>query len=411
MTRLFTLFLFAALILTACRTDDGITVTPPVSTRTLSEAETAISQPASNAVTAVTAITLQPLITSGLDTPVYLTHAGDDRLFIVEKGGVVRIFQDGVLQAAPFLDIRDRVDAGGSEQGLLSLAFHPDYGEVAAVGNGRFFVNYTNKDGDTVISRFQVTADANVADAASETILLTIPQPFSNHNGGLVKFGPDGYLYVGMGDGGAAADPQGNGQNPQTLLGAMLRLDVNSSSADANYGVPADNPFVSSDGRNEIWATGVRNPWRFSFDRQTGDLFIADVGQNAWEEVSFQPADSAGGENYGWDILEATHCFGDNNCDSSGTVLPIHEYQHENGRCSITGGYVYRGQQFPALVGNYFFGDYCTGEMWALTPDSDGGWAAHFLLDTEARLASFGEDAQGELYVVDMLGGVYRVGE
>ncbi len=263
----------------------------------------------------------------------------------------------------PFLDISDRVESGSSERGLLSVAFHPDYAE-----NGRFFVNYTNKDGDTVISRFQVTADPNVADAATETILLTIPQPFPNHNGGQLQFGPDGYLYVGMGDGGAAADPQGNGQNEGTLLGAMLRLDVDGVSAEANYAVPADNPFINSEGRNEIWATGVRNPWRFSFDRLTGDLFIADVGQNIWEEVNFQPANSSGGENYGWDIMEGMHCFSDDACDSSGTVLPIYDYQHENGRCSITGGYVYRGQQFPALTGNYFFGDYCTGEIWALAP-------------------------------------------
>jgi glucose/arabinose dehydrogenase len=411
MTRFSTLFLFAALILTACSTDDGINVTPPVATRTLSEADTAVSEPTattneeSTLVTAVTNITLVPIITDGLTGTVYLTHAGDDRLFVVEKQGRIRIIQDGALLPEPFLDISERVDSDASERGLLSLAFHPDY----AAGNGSFFVNYTDNNGDTVISRFQVTADANVADAASETMLLTIPQPFPNHNGGQVKFGPDGYLYVGMGDGGAAADPQGNGQNPQTLLGAMLRLDVNGSSADANYAVPADNPFVNSEGRNEIWATGVRNPWRFSFDRLTGDLFIADVGQNAWEEISLQPANSTGGENYGWDILEGTHCFSDDNCDSSGTVLPIHEYRHENGRCSITGGYVYRGQQFPALTGNYFFGDYCTGEIWALTPTAEDSWSAQFLLDTNSQIASFGEDVNGEIYVVDLGGGVYQI--
>ncbi|MBE2223697.1 MAG: PQQ-dependent sugar dehydrogenase, partial [Anaerolineae bacterium] len=287
---------------------------------------------------------------------------------------------------------------------LLSVAFHPKYAE-----NGNLFVDYTNKDGDTVISRFQVTADPNLADAASETILLTIPQPFPNHNGGQLQFGPDGYLYVGMGDGGAAADPQGNGQNAETLLGAMLRLDVDGGSGDAHYGVPASNPFVNGAGRNEIWATGVRNPWRFSFDRLTGDLYIADVGQNIWEEVNFQPANSLGGENYGWDILEGTHCFSDDGCDSSGTVLPVYDYQHENGRCSITGGYVYRGQQFPALTGNYFFGDYCSGEIWAMTPAATAPWPVQFLQDTDFNIASFGEDVHGELYVVSLQGGVYQI--
>jgi glucose/arabinose dehydrogenase len=212
-----------------------------------------------------------------------------------------------------------------------------------------------------------------------------------------------------MGDGGAANDPQGNGQNEGTLLGAMLRLDVDASSADANYAVPADNPFINSEGRNEIWATGVRNPWRFSFDRLTGDLFIADVGQNIWEEISFQPANSAGGENYGWDILEGTHCFSDDTCDDTGTVLPIYDYEHENGRCSVTGGYIYRGQQFPTLSGNYFFGDYCTGEIWALIPADAESWPVQFLLDTDSSIASFGEDVNGELYVVDLQGGIYQI--
>jgi len=399
MTRL--LILLFIVVLVACSADDGITVTPPVAD--------GISQPVSAPielppVTAVTNITLAPIITEGLTDATYLTHAGDDRLFIIEKPGRIHIIQDGTLLPEPFLDISERVESDFSERGLLSVAFHPNYAD-----NGNLFVNYTNNDGDTVISRFQVTTDPNVADAANETILLTIPQPFPNHNGGLVKFGPDGYLYIGMGDGGAANDPQGNGQNSSTLLGKMLRIDVDGSSADANYAVPADNPFINGEERNEIWATGVRNPWRFSFDRLTGDLFIADVGQNVWEEVSFQPANSPGGENYGWDILEGLHCFSDDECDSSGTVLPIHEYEHENGRCSISGGYVYRGQQFPDLVGNYLFGDYCSGEIWALTPADDGSWPTQFLLNTNFNIASFGEDVNGELYVVDLQGGVYQI--
>ena len=399
MTRL--LILLFIVVLVACSADDGITVTPPVAD--------GISQPVSAPielppVTAVTNITLAPIITEGLTDATYLTHAGDERIFIVEKPGRIRIIQDGILLPEPFLDISERVESDFSERGLLSVAFHPNYAE-----NGKFFVNYTNNDGDTIISRFQVTADPNLADGANETILLTIPQPFPNHNGGLVKFGPDGYLYTGMGDGGAANDPQGNGQNASTLLGAMLRIDVDGSSADANYAVPASNPFINSDGRNEIWATGVRNPWRFSFDRLTGDLFIADVGQNIWEEISFQPANSSGGENYGWDILEGNHCFSDDECDNSGTVLPIHEYEHENGRCSITGGYIYRGQQFPALTGNYFFGDYCSGEIWALTPADNDSWSIQLLLDTDFNIASFGEDVNGELYVIDLQGGVYQI--
>jgi glucose/arabinose dehydrogenase len=399
MTRL--LILLFVVVLAACSADDGIMVTPPVSATEPVEVTAPVDLPP---VTAVTNINLAPIVTEGLTDATYLTHAGDNRLFVVEKVGRIRIIQDEVLLSQPFLDISERVESGSSERGLLSVAFHPNYAE-----NGNLFVNYTNNDGDTVISRFQVTADPNLADAANETILLTIPQPFPNHNGGQVKFGPDGYLYVGMGDGGAAADPQGNGQNAGTLLGAMLRLDVDGASSDANYAVPADNPFINSDGRNEIWATGVRNPWRFSFDRLTGDLFIADVGQNVWEEVSVQPATSAGGENYGWDILEGSHCFSDDTCDSSGTVLPIYEYQHENGRCSITGGYVYRGAQFLALTGNYFFGDYCTGEIWALAPAGNGSWSVQFLLDTNFRISSFGEDATGEIYVIDLQGGVYQI--
>ena len=402
MIRFFRYCLAVVVLLTACSADDGITVTPPV---TVTEPDPTTTEPiAVPPTTAVSTITLAPLITDGLNGATYLTHAGDERLFVVEKPGRIRIIQDGALLPAPFLDISERVESDFSERGLLSVAFHPNYAE-----NGRFFVNYTDNDGDTVISRFQVTADANVADAADETILLTLPQPFPNHNGGQLQFGPDGYLYVGMGDGGAANDPQENGQNEATLLGAMLRLDADGGSAEANYAVPASNPFLNSDGRNEIWATGVRNPWRFSFDRLTGDLFIADVGQNMWEEISFQPANSPGGENYGWNILEGNHCFKDDACDDTGTVLPIYEYKHENGRCSITGGYIYRGQQFPALSGNYFFGDYCSGEIWALTPADTSPWPVQFLLDTDLSIASFGEDAQGELYVVDLQGGIYQI--
>ena len=288
----------------------------------------------------------------------------------------------------------------------MSVAFHPDYAE-----NGYFYVNYTNLNFDTIVSRFQVSAaDPNLADVQSEKILLTIEQPYANHNGGLVKFGPDGYLYIGMGDGGSQADPQNNGQNPGTLLGTILRIDVNVAEGEAPYGIPASNPFVADETkRNEIWAIGLRNPWRFSFDRETNDLFIADVGQNEWEEVNFQPAASQGSENYGWVILEGTHCFRQATCDTTGLELPIFEYSHPEGGCSITGGYVYRGQQFPELIGNYFTGDFCTGYIWRLFPNGDGTWDSARVLESGLDIASFGEDVNGELYVVSREQGVYQI--
>ncbi len=355
----------------------------------------------------VTSVSLFPVVVEGLDQPLYLTNAGDGRLFIVEKEGAIRIVQDGRLLDEPFLDIRDRVNADSSERGLLSVAFHPDYAR-----NGRFFVNYTNLAGNTAVSAFQVGGSPNQADPGSESILLTIRQPYANHNGGQLQFGPDGYLYVGMGDGGSGGDPQGNGQNPATLLGALLRLDVDQATDAAQYGIPTDNPFVADAAKlPEIWATGLRNPWRFSFDRTTGDLLIADVGQNQWEEVNFLPAGSPGGSNFGWNIMEGTHCYDRNTCDQTGLILPVIDYRHEQGRCSITGGYVYRGSQFPTLGGVYFFGDYCSGEIWGMTAGEGGRFSAQVLYRSPSRIASFGEDAAGELYVVDISGGIYQIRE
>jgi glucose/arabinose dehydrogenase len=402
-------FLFILFLLIGCdgAVDDGITVTPPVVESAVGEAPapTVVPVAGDEAATAVASITLAPIVTSGLSQPLYLTHAGDDRLFVVEKGGAIRIIRDGVLAAEPFLDISDRVNSGASERGLLGLAFHPGYGE-----NGRFFVNYTDQSGHTVISAFQTSADPDRADPSSELILLTIPQPYPNHNGGLLKFGPDGYLYVGMGDGGAAGDPHNHGQNGATLLGALLRLDVDAQGNGANYAVPADNPFIADGGiRNEIWATGLRNPWRFSFDRLTGDLYIADVGQNQIEEISFLAAGTPGGANFGWAIMEGSECYGREDCDPAGLVLPLYEYANASGRCSITGGYVYRGEQFPALRGNYFFGDYCSGEVWRLVGTAVDTVDVARVAQTNARIASFGEDAQGELYVIDISGGVYQI--
>jgi glucose/arabinose dehydrogenase len=333
----------------------------------------------------------------GLDTPVGISNAADGsgRLFVVEKVGRIRVVGNGVLAESAFLDITDRVGASASEQGLLGLAFHPDY-----VSNGSLFVNYTNQQGNTVIARFSVSSDAARADPSSEEILLTIAQPAGNHNGGHLAFGPDGHLYAGLGDGGGAGDQFGNGQNGSTLLGAMLRLGVDSG---LPYTVPAGNPFVGEPVvRDEIWAVGLRNPWRFSFDRVTGDLYIADVGQNQYEEVDFQPAGSAGGQNYGWPIMEGVHCFPEDRvCDQAGFALPVVEYDHSQG-CSVTGGYVYRGQEFPLLKGIYVYGDYCSGRIWGLARSGGGSWRTAQLARADISLSSFGEDEVGELYLVDM---------
>jgi glucose/arabinose dehydrogenase len=300
------------------------------------------------------------------------------------------------------LNIDPLVGSGESEQGLLSVAFHPNYGE-----NGRFFVYYTDTDGDTVVARYQVSDDdPNQANPDSALVLLTQSQPYGNHNGGLLKFGPDGYLYIGLGDGGYANDPLLAGQDTATLLGKLLRLDVDFN--ESGYAIPANNPFVNDEAaRNEIWAYGLRNPWRFSFDRLTGDLYIADVGQNIWEEVHFQPANSPGGENYGWNIMEGAHCFQAESCDETGLEQPIVEHQHGTGDCSITGGYVYRGQQFLSLYGNYFYGDYCSGNMWSLLRQPDGTWVNNQVFGLRGLfISSFGVDVNGELYLLSYGDGV-----
>lgn len=343
-------------------------------------------------------------ILGDLQAPLYLTYAGEDppwasRLFIVEKAGRVLWAENGELQPAPFLDITDRVGADGSEQGLLSVAFPPDF-DTSEV----FYVNYTDQRGDTVIARYRLLAkEPPQGDPSSGQKILQIAQPASNHNGGQLQFGSDGYLYVGTGDGGRAGDPWGNAQNPTEFLGKMLRIDVAGSET---YTVPGDNPFVGwSDVRPEIWALGLRNPWRFSFDRATGDLYIADVGQNNYEEVSFQPGSSVGGENYGWDFMEASFCFEPSSgCDPAGLILPVAEYDHSLG-CSITGGYVYRGVRYPQLAGIYFFGDFCSGRIWGMRQQASGEWNTALLLETDARISSFGQDAAGELYILDYAGG------
>jgi glucose/arabinose dehydrogenase len=365
-----------------------------------------LPSPTAFAVPSATAVRLEPFVVAPAAIT-YLTHAGDGsgRLFLVEKAGRIHLIADGRIRPTPFLDIRNRVEADASEQGLLSVAFPPDY-----AATGAFYVNYTAKGGgDTVVARYRRSADPDRADPASEQVLLRIPQPAANHNGGQLQFGPDGYLYIGMGDGGAAGDPWDNAENLQVLLGKLLRIDVRPQAGTAlPYAVPPDNPFLG-EGADEIWAYGLRNPWRFSFDRLTGDLYIADVGQNRWEEVHVVPAGSPGGRHFGWDTLEGSHCFEPpQGCDPVGKEMPVFEYDHGQG-CSITGGYVYRGRRYPALHGMYLFGDFCSGRLWGLWRQAEGRWQTRLLLVTDLNIASFGEDEAGELYVLDLDGGVYRV--
>lgn len=339
------------------------------------------------------------VIARGLDAPLGIAHAGDggDRLFVVEQGGTVRIITDGEVLPEPFLDVSDLVVAGG-EQGLLGLAFHPDYAD-----NGRFFINYTDTDGDTVVAEYAVSDDPDVADADPERMLLSIDQPFPNHNGGHLAFGPDGYLYVGTGDGGGAGDPEGNGQDLTTLLGKLLRIGVDAGGGEP-YDIPSDNPFVGdADARPELWAYGLRNPWRFSFDRASADLWIGDVGQSAFEEIN-RAGGSDAGVNYGWDVMEGRNCFEETNCDRSHKKLPLTGYSHEHG-CSITGGFVYRGTEFPKLRGGYVFGDYCSGNIWVLDARAVGFIEPVQLLADQGSISSFGEDEAGELYMTDLAAG------
>ncbi|HSM58344.1 MAG TPA: PQQ-dependent sugar dehydrogenase [Candidatus Sulfomarinibacteraceae bacterium] len=374
----------------------------PTAVPTETAAPTEAPQPAG---APATSLRLAPVV-SGLSQPTYLTHAGDERLFVTEQSGRIQVIENGQIAATPFLDITDRVGLNANEQGLLSVAFHPDYRE-----NGYFYVNYTDNNGDTVISRFQAGPDAAQADRDGEMVLLTVDQPYGNHNGGQLQFGPDGYLYVGMGDGGSGGDPQNHGQDPTTLLGALLRLDVDHGDG-APYAIPPTNPYADGDGgRAEVWAIGLRNPWRFTFDRETGDLFVADVGQNQYEEVNVVPAGLGGGVNYGWNIMEGAHCYRDQNCNQEGLLLPVVEYSHPQGGCSVTGGYVYRGQQYPDLVGNYLFADYCSGMVWSLFQSAEGQWqwSEQAIATVDGSPTSFGEDAGGELYIVDHGGAIYQI--
>jgi len=340
-------------------------------------------------------------VASGFSQPIYVTSPPNDpRLFVVEQTGKIRIASaGGVVLPTPFIDLSSKITAGG-ERGLLSMAFHPNYAQ-----NGWFYVDYTDTHGDTRVERYQASPGANVADPASGQLVLTVAQPYANHNGGLVMFGPDGYLYVALGDGGSGGDPQGNGQNTAALLGKILRIDVNGA---APYTIPPTNPFVGQTGkRPEIWISGVRNPWRLSFDREAGLLYLADVGQNQWEEVNVTPA-GTGGLNFGWKLMEGAHCYNAASCSQQGLTLPVLEYSHADG-CSITGGYVYRGGQLPALRGHYFYSDYCEG--WIRSFRWDGSQAVdrkEWDVGSIGNVTSFGEDAAHELYVTSANGKIYR---
>jgi glucose/arabinose dehydrogenase len=352
-------------------------------------------------------IELTPIV-SGIDSPLAITHSGDGsgRLFITLQIGRILIYDGQQVLPTPFLDIGALVSTDG-ERGLLSTAFHPNY-----TSNGFVYVDYTDLNGNTVVARYSVSADPNVVDPASAVILLAIPQPFANHNGGQLQFGPDGYLYIGTGDGGGGGDPSNNAQSLNSLLGKMLRIDIN---AGPPYGIPPDNPFIGEPAAlPEIWALGLRNPWRFSFDRLTGDLWVADVGQDNFEEVNVQAAGSAGGENYGWRLMEGDSCFNPaSGCNDGSLTLPVVQYDHSLG-CSISGGYRYRGQDHPGLAGVYFYGDFCTGRIWGASQDAAGSWAAEELLDTDFRISAFGEDEEGEMYVAYLssnAGAVFRISE
>ena len=344
-------------------------------------------------------------VQTGLAFPLFLTSPPGDtaRLFVVEKGGVIRIIKSGTLLATPFLDISGLVSTA-EEQGLLGLAFDPAYAT-----NGRFYVSYTDASGDSRIVRYLVSSNPDVAVATADRVLLPVVQPEAIHNGGMIAFGPDGKLYVGLGDGGGQGDPYANGQDKTDLLGSILRLDV---SGPGDYGIPVDNPFLTPPDLGELWDDGLRNPWRFSFDRQTGDLYIGDVGQDEREELDVSTAASGRGKglNYGWPITEGNDCYGTSICDRTGLTAPVLDYGHGEG-CAVVGGYVYRGAAIPSLRGTYFYGDHCQGwvrsfryQSGVATEPTD--WTA---LRPGGNVTSFGEDARGELYVMTLQGGVYRI--
>lgn len=389
-------------------TNEPTSAPPPTSTNTLqpTKGETEEVQPTPTAESLPEDVQNFPdpdsyhwaLVADGLAQPVGLSVAGDgsNRLFVIEKPGRIKIIQDGQVLEDPFLDIQDRVGDKGSEQGLLGLAFHPNYED-----NGTFFVNYTDDDGNTVVSRFTVSDDENRADPSSESLVLTFSQPYRNHNGGHLVFGPQGYLWISTGDGGAAGDPQDNAQNLNNLLGKLLRIDIDQEP----YAIPEDNPFG-----DEIWAYGLRNPWRFRFDPATGELYIADVGQDKWEEIDYLPADASGGTNFGWDYREGSHPYEGTPPADAVLTDPVAEYNQDSGDCSVSGGAVYRGS-LPAWQGVYLYGDYCSGVVRGLIQSEDGSWLSEILFDTNYPIPAISQDEAGEVYLLDIRGGVYRLSE
>ncbi len=346
------------------------------------------------------------LVSQNFNNIVDIAHAGDKRLFIVEQPGVIKsVTFGGLIQSTPFLDIQSKVLWSG-EMGLLGLVFHPQYKQ-----NGYFYVNYIDKNQNTVLERYRVSqTDTTVADATSGTILLTFAQPYTNHNGGDLNFGPDGYLYISTGDGGSGGDPLDMGQNKTTFLGKILRIDVNAAFP---YGIPSGNPFADGQGGNvdEIWSFGLRNPWRFSFDRLNGDMWIADVGQNAYEEINVEQSGSVGGNNFGWRCYEGNHVYNSTNClPAASYTFPVYEYPHSEG-CSVTGGYVYRGNAFPILQGNYLYADFCTGKIWSLKKDGTNWVNQQLFQNSSARFSTFGENKDGELFIGDLNGKLYQICE
>ncbi|MDX1995463.1 MAG: PQQ-dependent sugar dehydrogenase [bacterium] len=348
-------------------------------------------------------------LTDEFDNPLYITNAGDgsNRLFVVEQTGYIFVVQDGEILFDPFLDVSmlltpDVFQGGYTERGLIGLAFHPNYEE-----NGTFYIHYINQDEHAIVARYRVSADdPNVADPNSAVILIDEQDPFSNHNGGQLAFGPDGYLYIGIGDGGDLGDPLGYAQNPGVVFGKILRIDVDSGDP---YAIPETNPFVdNADYRPEIWAMGLRNPWRFSFDALTNDLYIGDVGESTWEEINVQPADFAGGANYGWNAFEANVPFDLDTPVPRGMILPVATYSHDEG-CAVTAGHVYRGEALPALQGVFFYGDYCNGRVWTTYRGEDGTWNTSLFMETERQISSFGVDEAGELYLVDYKGSILKL--
>ena len=374
------------------------------------------------------------LIADGYKKPVFITSSPNNAklLYIVEQAGLIKIINDGKKLSRPFFDINKRVvnpNRPGDERGLLGFAFHPNH-----TNNGKFYINYMDNDGNTIISEFSTNSELR-ADHKSERIILKLKQPYGNHNGGDIQFGPDGYLYISIGDGGKAGDPLNAGQDLSSLFGKIIRIDIEQKP----YGIPKSNPFFGQkDKREEIWAWGLRNVWRFSFDKQTGDKYLADVGQNKWEEVNFEPASSKGGLNYGWRIMEANHCYDPKeNCPTEGLIKPIIEYPNDANHpafafriieelsfsetdvegCSVTGGYVYRGQKIKSMQGQYIFGDYCSGNIWTLKVVN--GKAINFKNRTEeinigggeftTYISSFGQDSDGEIYIIDYNGGIYKL--